>query len=154
MQAVMALIQNLGVKIVISNQWNHLDGLMKTCFKALLANSKLPQKIAACEMIACLGERLKDAAEHVVPAYHVRFPHFNSYISLILSKPLMVSLQKNKLSFKPPENLRSMSGSPSRTSIPPLTPMPNKSTNRVSTKSPRATPSCEIQPKKPSSAEP
>jgi hypothetical protein len=36
-------------------------------------NSRLPQKVAACELLTCLGERLREAAEHVVPAYQVYY---------------------------------------------------------------------------------
>ncbi len=59
--------------MVIHDQWNHLDGLIKISFKAISGlSAKVPQKIAACELIAALGENLKEAAELVVPTYQVR----------------------------------------------------------------------------------
>lgn len=69
--SVLLLIQTLGVRIVVSNQWNHLDGLFKACFKAMAPSARVPQKVAACELIAYLGESLREAAEHVVLAYQV-----------------------------------------------------------------------------------
>lgn len=72
LQSVTLLIQAYGVRIVINDQWNHLDGLIKVCFKAISGQAaKLPQKIAACDLIAALGEHLRDAAELVVPTYQV-----------------------------------------------------------------------------------
>ena len=57
--------------MVVSNQWNHLDGIVKICIRAMDPLSKVVQKTAACDLINVLGEKLKEAAEHVVPTYQV-----------------------------------------------------------------------------------
>lgn len=65
------LVENLGVEVVVSNQWNHMDGIVKICIRAMDPLSKVAQKTAACDLIHVLGEKLKEAAEHIVPAYQV-----------------------------------------------------------------------------------
>ena len=72
LQSVTTLIQTLGIRIVVSSTSNHLDGLLKVAFKAMQPTARQPQKIAACELLSCLGDQLREAAEHVVPAYQVR----------------------------------------------------------------------------------
>lgn len=52
-----------------------MDGLVKLLIKATGQLSKMPQKKAACDLIACLGSNLKVAAEHVVPIYQVFILH-------------------------------------------------------------------------------
>ena len=71
LQTVTLLLKTLGMRIAVSPHWNHLDGLFKAAFKAMAPNTRVPQKVAACELIQCLGENLREAAEHVVPAYQV-----------------------------------------------------------------------------------
>lgn len=56
---------------MVSDQWNHMDGIVKICIRAMDPLSKVAQKTAACDLINVLGEKLKEAAEHVVPAYQV-----------------------------------------------------------------------------------
>lgn len=46
-----------------------MDGLVKLCMRATGQLSKVPQKKAACDLIAALGNNLRLAAEHVVPVY-------------------------------------------------------------------------------------
>lgn len=68
----------------MSDQWNHLDGLVKICItRAMDPLSKVAQKTAACDLIQLLGERLKEAAEHVVPAYQVSI---SSLIMVVCSR--------------------------------------------------------------------
>lgn len=69
--AVQALIERLGIRVIVSETYNHLDGLVKICHKATGPLSKPPQKRAAYELIAVLGENLQVAAESVVPAFYV-----------------------------------------------------------------------------------
>ena len=57
--------------MVVSDNWNHMDGIVKICIRAMDPMSKVAQKTAACDLIAVIGERLREAAEHVVPAYQV-----------------------------------------------------------------------------------
>jgi hypothetical protein len=71
LSSVTLLITTLGLRVAVSTQWNHLDGLFKVAFKAMQPGTRIPQKVAACELITVLGERLREAAEHVVPAYQV-----------------------------------------------------------------------------------
>ncbi len=59
------------MEVVVSDQWNHMDGIVKICIRAMDPLSKVAQKTAACDLINVLGEKLKEAAEHVVPAYQV-----------------------------------------------------------------------------------
>lgn len=68
---VQALIERLGIRVVVSETYNHLDGLVKLCHKATGPLSKPPQKRAAYDLIAVLGENLQVAAESVVPAFYV-----------------------------------------------------------------------------------
>ena len=57
----------MGIEVILSETYDHLDGLIKLCTKATGPTSKAPQKKAACDLIATLGEHLKMAAENVVP---------------------------------------------------------------------------------------
>ena len=70
--AMKLLVENLGIRIIVSDQYDHMDGVIKLCMRATGPLSKVPQKKAACDLLACLGENLKVAAEHAVPAYHVK----------------------------------------------------------------------------------
>ena len=69
--AIQLLVENLGIRVLVSDGWDHLDGLIKICIRATGATSKIAQKKGACDLIATLGENLKLAAEHVVPSYEV-----------------------------------------------------------------------------------
>jgi hypothetical protein len=63
----------MGIEVVIGGgQWNHMDGIVNICIRAMDPLSKVAQKAAACDLIATLATRLKEAAEHVVPAYQVK----------------------------------------------------------------------------------
>jgi hypothetical protein len=78
LSSVTLLITTLGLRVAVSTQWNHLDGLFKVAFKAMQPSTRIAQKVAACELVATLGERLREAAEHVVPAYQVSNPPSSS----------------------------------------------------------------------------
>jgi len=70
--SIQLLIENLGIRVVVSDHYDHMDGIVKLCLRATGPLAKVPQKKAACDLIACLGENLKLAAEHVVPVYQVK----------------------------------------------------------------------------------
>lgn len=59
--------------MVLSDNWDYLDGVINLCIRATGPTSKIGQKKAACDLIAVLGEHLKLAAEHVVPSFQVKF---------------------------------------------------------------------------------
>ena len=48
-----------------------MDGIVKICIRAMDPMSKVAQKSAGCDLIAIIGDSLKEAAEHIVPAYQV-----------------------------------------------------------------------------------
>ncbi len=71
LSALQTLIERLGIRVAVSEQWNHMNGLVRLCTKATGPLSKASQKRAAYDLIAVLGESLQVAAEHVVPAFAV-----------------------------------------------------------------------------------
>ncbi|MFN9909813.1 MAG: hypothetical protein ACK56F_27465, partial [bacterium] len=52
-------------------KYDHLDKIVNLFIRATGPKSKIGQKKAACDLIAVLGEQLKEVAEHVMPTYHV-----------------------------------------------------------------------------------
>jgi len=55
---IQTLIERLGIRVVVTEHYNHMDGLVKLCLKATGQLSKPPQKRAAYDLIAVLGENL------------------------------------------------------------------------------------------------